>query len=120
MNVNGGTFTMTGNSKISGNEATGSYDGGGGVLVSSGTFTMSDNSEISNNTACATGGGVNVRAEGVFEMNGGTIGGVDEDGNPIGNTLYTSTGGNLYGGGGVCVFGTFTMTDGEISNKKAS
>ncbi len=96
-----GTFTMSGDTTISGNEAT---SGGGGVYVSvngaeKGVFTIGGNATINENSANSYGGGVWV--DGTFTMNGGAI----------------SKNNAVAGAGGVYVAnnGGFTMTDGTIS-----
>jgi uncharacterized repeat protein (TIGR02543 family) len=98
--VNGGTFTLSGG-EISGNSAS---NGGGGVYVSSGTFTM-NGGEIRDNSVSSWGGGVYVDSSGTFTLSGGEI-----SGNSASN-----------GGGGVYVYssGTFTLSDGEISGNSA-
>jgi hypothetical protein len=76
VNIDKGTFMMTGNDKISDNKAT----TGGGVFVGPyGTFTMS-NGTISGNTASGRygGGGVYVRQE-------------------VGSATFMKTGGTIYG-----------------------
>jgi TolB-like protein len=128
VNIEGGTFRMTGGT-ISGNASSGvhlssgnftmnggiitgnsnlnrgSYVGGGGVCVAnSGTFTMNSGT-ISGNTS-SSGGGVYIwgYGGGNFIMNGGTI---------SGNTAN--------GGGGVCLEsgGSFTMRGGIITGNTA-
>ena len=89
----GGTFTMTGSAKISGNKAV----NGGGVYVEQGTFTMDDGS-IYGNTAKNNGGGV--YNNGTFIMTNGTIGGVGS--NPSNDAV---NGGGVY----VAGYGTFKM-----------
>jgi hypothetical protein len=78
-----------------------------------GKLTMKDGVQIYGNTSSGvnTGGGVNIAAGGVFDMNGGMIGGVDE-GN---NATHTSYG----GGGGVMVAGSFSMSGGTIAYNSA-
>jgi predicted outer membrane repeat protein len=93
-----GTFTMQGSAVVSGNTASSSSYGGGGVFVySSGTFTMHDSAVISGNTASSYGGGVYVY-DGTFKKEprteGSTSGiiygsdesGVDQDGYDLKNT----------------------------------
>jgi hypothetical protein len=111
---NSGTFTMN-NGKISGNTATGTTttSGGGGVFVIGGTFTM-HGGEISGNTVGSTarGGGVYVDSDGIFTMEGGTIG----------KKTSSDNGNEATNGGGVYVntSGTFTMNDGTISGNTAN
>ncbi len=96
-----GKFTMSGNSKISGNTA--SNDNGGGVYIYSGsTFTMNSGT-ISGNKAKGGGGGV--YSYGSFTMNDGEI---------SGNESSSS------GGGISSVSGTINMNGGTISNNTAS
>jgi hypothetical protein len=88
--VNSGTFTMSGG-VISGN--TSDYGGGGGVSVGSGTFTM-HGGEISGNTATDGGGGVYVdyyNGNGTFTKPGGTITGYASD-TANGNAVKDSSG----------------------------
>ena len=104
----GGKFTMTGG-EISGNTAT---RNGGGVAVYNGTFTMSGDAKISNNIAKQDynavehlGGGVYVGASGKFTMSGGTV----ISGN-LAHSGYADS--NAQGGGVyVASGGTFTMND---------
>ncbi len=122
------TFTMT-RGTISDNMAT-SYGGG---VFNNGKFTMSGDSQIINNKATGSsgkGGGVSNSNNGVFEMNGGKIqgneavyyAGVRNDGG-----TFTMTYGEISGNkaidsiGGVYVYdGTFTMTGGKIVNNEDS
>jgi TolB-like protein len=94
-----GTFTMN-DGEISGNTAP--Y--GGGMYVESGTFTLSDGA-INGNTA-SFGGGAYIDNNGKFTL----IGGIISDNSATGSS------GN---GGGVLVWGTFTMGDGVISGNTA-
>ena len=97
--VNGGTFTMEADSKITGSSA----DYGGGVYIASGTFNMNDTATIQDNRATTHGGGVFVSG-GTFNMNDGTI---------SGNRVAQS-------GGGVFVnAGNFTMKGGTIGGSEA-
>jgi hypothetical protein len=102
-----GSFTMNDQSGVSGNEAS---NGGGGVHVSGGSssFAMTSSSSVSGNKALglAYGGGVLVVSDGVFTMNGGTI-----SGNSVANS-----------GGGVGLhFATrFEMSGGTISGNTAA
>ena len=78
---------------------------------------------IKKNTTFFYGGGVGVALDGVFEMNGGTIGGTsDEDAN-IADSSDSSgyaNGSSTYGGGVyVGSGGSFTMNGGVISHNKA-
>ena len=101
--VDGGSFTMESDSKITGSSA----DYGGGVYIDSGTFTMSDTATIQDNTATTHGGGVHIFSGGTFTMNGGTIGGTAQ------NTAE-------YGGGVYVDGGTFTLSGGTISGNSSS
>ena len=107
--VNHGTFEMRTGAKISNNSISSSNsnlnDGGsgGGVGVDYyGTFIM-NGGEISNNSAINHGGGVYVFNAGTFIMNDGKISGNSGD-----------------DGGGVYIYGTFTMNGGVISDNTAS
>ena len=105
--INNSTFTMSGNTVISSNQA----PFGGGVRVdgAGSTFTMSGNALISENTAADTnsgaGGGVYV-AKGTFNMQNGTI----------------SNNNANYAGGGVYIgyYGTFNMSGGAITGNTAA
>ena len=68
---NGGTLTISGSAKISGNNAS---QNGGGVYVYSGTFTM-QNGAIRGNPAHTNGGGIYINSRGTFIKNDGTISG---------------------------------------------
>ena len=104
--VNGGTFTMEADSKITGSSA----DYGGAVYVDGGTFTMESGSIITGSSAGYAGGGVSVSG-GEFIMRGGTIGGNDP------GSANTAS----YDGGGVYVDGgTFTLSGGTISGNSSS
>ena len=73
--VDGGSFTMESDSKITGSSA----QNGGGVYIAGGTFTMSDTAILQGNTATTHGGGVHIFSGGTFTMNGGTIGGTAQN-----------------------------------------
>ena len=107
--VNGGTFTMKADSKITGSSA--SY--GGGVYMASGTFNMTGTAVIQGNEATggsshACGGGVYVNG-GNFTMNGTAS---------MEDNKATGTYGHA-GGGGVYVNGTgkFDMAETAIIQK---
>ena len=90
------TFTMYGGS-ITGNQ---NYDGGGVRVEDTGSFTMYGGS-IAGNSVSGSGGGVYVSAQGGtqqgrFAMYGGSI---------TGNNAASS-----FGSGGVCVYGTMTVS----------
>ena len=89
VNVEFGTFIMSGG-EISGNTATGGIYGGGGVVVrgNGGTFTMSGG-KIFGNTAHA-GGGVYVSGGTSFTKTGGTIYGYSESDMINSNVANTS------------------------------
>ena len=104
----GGKFTMTGG-EITGNTAT---RNGGGVAVYNGTFTMSGDAKISNNIAKQTynavehlGGGVYVGASGKFTMSGDTV--ISGNLTHSGYADSNAQGGGVYVASG----GTFTMND---------
>ena len=110
----GGTVTMSGTAKITGNNAS----DGGGVAVNSGTFTL-ENGTISNNTADGSkgsGGGVYVY-NGTFTMEGGKIS----------DNTAKGVDGESFGGGGIYLYrtttsmpgGTFTLKGGTVSGNKA-
>ena len=126
--VNGGTFTMEADSKITGSSA----QNGGGVYIDSGTFTMSDTATIQDNTATTHGGGVHIFSGGTFTMNSGTIGGDNANTAKFGGGVFVSGGtfnmndGTISGntvtksGGGVFVnAGNFTMKGGTIGGSEA-
>ena len=104
--INNSTFTMSGNTVISSNQA----PFGGGVRVDGdgSTFTMSGNARISENTAnsgSGMGGGVYV-GRSTFNMQNGTISG--------NNTNYA--GGGVY----IWYYGTFNMSGGAITGNNAA
>lgn len=104
--INNSTFTMSGNTVISSNQA----PFGGGVRVDGdrSTFTMSGNALISENTAnsgSGMGGGVYV-GRSTFNMQNGTISG--------NNTNYA--GGGVY----IWYYGTFNMSGGAITGNNAA
>ncbi|MBQ4649512.1 MAG: InlB B-repeat-containing protein [Firmicutes bacterium] len=127
-------FFMTGG-RISNNMA----KLGGGVYLSIGTFEMSGGT-ISGNTATSTssgGGGVYLKSDkSVFNFSGGIIGGTAEADANISSTngggvyvlngTMNMTGGKISGnqtekgGGGIYVVGTLNMSDGEISGNTAN
>lgn len=96
--VNGGSFTMEADSKITGSSA----QNGGGVYIAGGTFTMNGTAILQGNMATTHGGGVHIFSGGTFTMNGGTIDGTAKN---------TAT----YGGGVFISGGIFNMNDGTIS-----
>ena len=116
----GGTFTMEGGT-ISRNKyqgTQGSYVGGGGVHVRGNTssdesytpFIMKGGT-ISDNETNFTGGGVYVGEGTTFTMEGGTIS----------NNKAFATSSNRRGeGGGVYVYGSLSMSGGEISGNSAA
>jgi len=110
--VNSGTFTMTGNAVIEGNEVRGA---GGGVFVAGGTFTMNggeirNNQAISINGTAGEGGGIN-QAGGIVIINGGQIH----------NNIASNEDETIGNGGGVRIAGgTFTMNNGEINDNTAA
>jgi hypothetical protein len=97
--IAGGSFTMSGESGVSGNNAGSSSSAGygGGVYIADGSFTMSEESGVSGNNAAASGlssgygGGVYI-ADGSFSMSGGTING----NNAANGSLSLSRGGGVY------------------------
>ena len=145
---NKGTFTMSGDSKISNNSITNNspkkqYGGGVCNCDSDAKFVMSGG-EISGNyistwySSPAYGGGVYNNSK--FEFKGGTITGNKLEAgsvNIFGGGVYNDAGGGftmsggtisnnttktngVSGGGGVCIFrSTFTMNSGEISGNQA-
>ena len=127
--VESGTFTMGGGT-ISSNTVTNKsgITYGGGVYVSGrGVFTMTDGT-ISGNSA-KYGGGVYVTGGGAFDMSGGDIESntANSDGGGVflnvstltmsGESTITSNTASSGNGGGVYVSGgTFTMSDGKVSD----
>lgn len=123
-----GTFTMSGDSKISDNKAEKCYGGGVCVSGSNAKFTLK-NGTLSGNSA-NFGGGVHVSANGLFEMNGGKIGDANSaasggGGISLGGGNSTMSGGMIsnntakYGGGAFISVGELTMNNGAaiLSNK---
>lgn len=138
--VDGGTFTMSGSAKISGNTAKVTGGGGVGITQHVGKFIM-NGGEISGNSVIgifSTGGGGGVYTEGEFTLNNGKITGNTSDGSGggvysdstmdingfemnggeiSGNIVYASTSGGIRGGGGVYLCGgKFTMKGGFIKD----
>jgi hypothetical protein len=127
------TVTMNG-ATISGNHATSTSQGGGGVALLTSILIMNSGT-ISDNSTAGQGGGVMVGYSpwtGTFTMNSGTISGNSATGNGGGvsvNNIFTMTGGTIYGntasnyGGGVNVGSsssyTFTMSGGTIYGNSA-
>ena len=143
--MEGGTISNnTANGKYYTGYAT--YSGGGGVFVASGSrdsggtkFTMKGGA-ISGNTVYGPGGGVYVAEPyGSFVMENGTIsgntaltndesyssgegGGVFVHGRECSFTMQNGsiTGNSAVNGGGVCVYGKFTMSGGTIGGAEES
>jgi hypothetical protein len=88
VNVNYGTFTMSGSALITENTSNGS---GGGVWAGDSGFTLSENATISNNSTTGSGGGV-FFGGGDFTMNGGIIGGNTADSPAGGGGVYIASG----------------------------
>jgi uncharacterized repeat protein (TIGR02543 family) len=106
--ADGGTFTMKGDAKVSGNTAT--TTGGGGVFVngSGSSFAMQDNAAVSGNTATGIGAG----GGGVFVTGSGSSFTMEDNAAVSGNTANRTTADEFTGGGGVYFNGgTFTMQD---------
>jgi uncharacterized protein YjdB len=105
----GGTFIMEGNAVISGNTASSSTLGGGGVAVNSGTLTMKDNAAISGNTASS--GSYNSSYGGGVYVDSGTLT-MKDNATISGNTASSSY--RAYGGGVYVSNGIFTMDDNTV------
>ncbi|GHV06044.1 hypothetical protein FACS189485_13930 [Spirochaetia bacterium] len=132
----GSTFTMKGDSSITGNNGGG--DGGGGVyVVSTGSttrFTMEGDSSITGNTTSGSGGGVYISgSEARFTMSNGSITGNSANSTNGGGGVFVNTGstfimeggsitdnnggiGNSSGGGGVFVANGSMFTMGGESS----
>ena len=118
--ANDGAFNMSGG-VITGNTAS---HNGGGVAVAKGTFTMSGNARVTGNNAFResnnnfktfNGGGVYVGADGVFTMNDSAS--VDTNETKCCNAEILSRGGGVYVENG----GVFTMNDqAAVKDNKAS
>ena len=118
--ANDGAFKMSGG-VITGNTAS---RNGGGVAVAKGTFTMSGNARVTGNNAFResnnnfktfNGGGVYVGADGVFTMNDSAS--VDTNETKCCNAEILSRGGGVYVENG----GVFTMNDqAAVKDNKAS
>lgn len=118
--ANDGAFKMSGG-VITGNTAS---RNGGGVAVANGTFTMSGNARVTGNNAFResnsnfktfNGGGVYVGANGVFTMNDSAS--VDTNETKCCNAEILSRGGGVYVENG----GVFTMNDqAAVKDNKAS
>jgi predicted outer membrane repeat protein len=127
--MNSATFEMSGG-KISDNTALTSQ--GGGIFADSSSNLLITDGRISGNTAKSDGGGIALFEKATFEMSGGEIsdntaftgagGGIVTGG---GNISIIMKGGRIIkntaktDGGGIHMSGSFTMSDGEISDNKA-
>ncbi|MCL2805329.1 MAG: hypothetical protein FWD26_05260 [Treponema sp.] len=108
---NGASFTMNGNSMITGNYFSwnSGISGGGGVTIDYGTFTMNDNSKITNNINDGEGsGGVTVTGGGTLVMNGNSE--ISRN-----RAIYAATGGGVH-----IENGTFLLNSGNISENYTS
>ncbi|MDR0444222.1 MAG: hypothetical protein LBH44_12545, partial [Treponema sp.] len=102
VSVNGGTFTMNGNSSVTGNKIASGY-GGGVTVQNSGNFFMNDNSSVTGNgTNSGHGGGVYVIV-GILKMSGNA----SVSDNTANGTSVMQTG---RGGGVIVISGTFEMS----------
>jgi len=124
--VNYGTYTMSGDAKITdNNEAT---TMAGGIYINGVSTFIMDGGEVSGNTTTASsssrGGGVYVANGGAFIMNSGEV-----SGNTANCSINDNINNNRNGyGGGVYVTGasntgagsTFTMNGGKVSGNTAS
>ena len=104
--VNGGTFTMEADSKITGSSA----QNGGGVYIEGGTFTLSGGT-ISGNSSSRNGGGVYV--DGTFSVSGSpTITGNTVSNNA--NNVYLTSGKTITIGDGGLTGGTIGVTAADM------
>jgi len=111
--INGANVEISGNAVIEGNHAAGTNGTGGAVafggMLTTSTVTMSDNAIMRGNIANQSGGAVHMSgAVGVFNMEGGTIGGTT----PAEANRANGIGAN-HGGGAVSLAGSntpFTMS----------
>ena len=123
--VNNGTFTMSGDAKISDNSARWDYNSsehkGGGVFVgASGKFTMSGDTSISGNLARAGYTDSNAQGGGVYVSNGGTFT-MNDNASIKSNTMTVQYNNGLQTiqGGGVYVGGTLNLSGGAIEDNTA-
>ena len=123
--VYNGTFTMSGDAKISNNIAKQDYNAvehlGGGVYVgASGKFTMSGDTVISGNLAHSGYADSNAQGGGVYVASGGTFT-MNDNASIKSNTMkeqYTNTAKSVRGGG-VFVGGTLDLNGGSIEDNTA-
>ena len=120
-----GTFTMSGDAKISDNSARWDYNSsehkGGGVFVgASGKFTMSGDTSISGNLARAGYTDSNAQGGGVYVSNGGTFT-MNDNASIKSNTMTVQYNNGLQTiqGGGVYVGGTLNLSGGAIEDNTA-
>ena len=123
--VNNGTFTMSGDAKISDNSARWDYNSsehkGGGVFVgASGKFTMSGDTSISGNLARAGYTDSNAQGGGVYVSEGGTFT-MNDNASIKSNTMTVQYNNGLQTiqGGGVYVGGTLNLSGGAIEDNTA-
>ena len=123
-----GTFTMSGDARVTGNNAFResnsnfkTFNGGGVYVGANGVFTMNDSASVdTNETKCCNaeilsrGGGVYVENGGVFNMNDQAA--VKDN---KASVRYSSSFSDTVFGGGIYVNGTLNLNGGTITGNKA-
>ena len=126
--VANGTFTMSGNARVTGNNAFResnsnfkTFNGGGVYVGASGVFTMNDSASVdTNETKCCNaeilsrGGGVYVENGGVFTMNDQAA--VKDN---KASVRYSSSFSDTVFGGGIYVNGTLNLNGGSVTGNTA-
>jgi hypothetical protein len=112
--VDGGSFDMTGNAKVSDNEvtATSGMAGGGGVAISDGTFDMSGSAVVSGNkvTASSTNDGSRAQGGGIYSYGGNVTMGDNSVVTGNNTTAFSVTASDASGGGVFVSSSTFDMS----------
>ena len=126
--VDKGTFTMSGNARVTGNNAFResnhnfkTFNGGGVYVGANGVFTMNDSASVNTNeTKCCNaeilsrGGGVYVENGGVFTMNDQAA--VKDN---KASVRYSSSFSDTVFGGGIYVNGTLNLNGGSVTGNTA-
>ena len=126
--VDKGTFTMSGDARVTGNNAFResnnnfkTFNGGGVYVGASGVFTMNDSASVdTNETKCCNaeilsrGGGVYVENGGIFTMNDQAA--VKDN---KASVRYSSSFSDTVFGGGIYVNGTLNLNGGSVTGNTA-
>lgn len=126
--VDKGTFTMSGDARVTGNNAFresnnnfNTFNGGGVYVGASGIFTMNDSASVdTNETKCCNaeilsrGGGVYVENGGIFTMNDQAA--VKDN---KASVRYSSSFSDTVFGGGIYVNGTLNLNGGTVTGNTA-